>query len=120
MKRSQKLFRVKSKHILWGVFLLVMLTTSLFVYESWQKSRDSRARDQQVRQTLVILRGYADIRWAIAETESLINDASNNGNNHLSAIHRQFFDTRGCCRYHTDRHSFGRCKLHRVGNHEEK
>ena len=65
-----------------------MLTTSLFVYESWQKSRDSRARDQQVRQTLVILRGYADIRWAIAETESLINDASNNGNNHSSAIQR--------------------------------
>lgn len=88
MKRPQKLFPLKSKHILWGVFVLVMLTTGLFVYQSLQKSRDSRQRDQLVRQTLVILRGYADIRLATTETESLVNNATGDRGQQVAAIER--------------------------------
>ncbi len=88
MKRNGKLLPVKSKHILWVVFILVLLTTSLFVYESWLKSRDSRRRDQEVRQTLVILRGYADIRWAIAESESVLKSYFNNGQSNQQQLQR--------------------------------
>lgn len=91
MKRNGKLLPLKSKHILWVVFVLVLLTTSLFVYESWLKNRDSRRRDQEVRQTLVILRGYADIRWAIAESESVLKSYFHNGENNqqqLARIHQ--------------------------------
>lgn len=91
MKRNGKSLQIKSKHILLVVFALVSLTTSLFVYESWQKSHDSRKRDQEVRQTLMIMRGYADIRWAMAESESLLKSyfSTREDNRHqLQRIHQ--------------------------------
>lgn len=40
-----------------------------------------REREQQVRQTLVIMRGYAEIRSAVAESELILsNDVNRNGN----------------------------------------
>jgi PAS domain S-box-containing protein len=72
MNRIQKLIPAKSKHIIWVVFALLLLTTSLFVYQAWLKNRDLRRHDLQVRQTLIIMRGYADIRSALAESELIV------------------------------------------------
>lgn len=81
MHRIQKIIPAKPKHILWIIFAMVSLTATLFVYQAWIKNRDLRRHDQQVRQTLVIMRGYAEIRSALAESELLLSKYFNKDDN---------------------------------------
>lgn len=92
IKYNRKSFYIKPRHILWVVFALVTLTTTLFIYQSWLKSRNLRQREEQVRQTLIIMRGYADIRSAVAESELILrSDLSSDDNRRqdLQYIHQE-------------------------------
>lgn len=76
MKRNGNVLPIKPGHILLVVFALLLLTTSLYIYQSWYNNRDYQARDKGVRQTLLIMRGYAEIRTAMAESESAMRSYS--------------------------------------------